>query len=117
MAKYSLMVTFDDGRQMTVEPGAVFTGTDPDNGKDLEYLVFTDHRTTGPILAKKTICYYFKVDTATNTVIYSDNDSDAEYEFVVKTLAEQLDCPTGGLLCLFRLERGGIERVQVTEVY
>ena len=107
-----LKVTFTDGRKMTLEPGIIFTGTDLVTGERMKYVIFTDHRSTGPFLAKRKICYYFKIDAA-GKIIYSDNDPDYEYEFVVETFADVMDCATSGLLCLFELERGGIKQVQI----
>lgn len=106
-----MRVVFSDGRQMNVEPGVTFTGTDIATGKSVEYICFTDHRTTGPFFAKRNYIYYFKMDNYTNRIIYSDNAGSAEIDFVTKTLAEALDCSTKGPLCLFELVRGGIKSV------
>ena len=110
-----LSVRFADGREMLAEVGVTFTGTDPSTEKSLEYLCFTDHRTTGSILAKKRYVYYFKIDPDTKQICYSDRDSSAESAFVAETLGRALNCPPKGLTCVFELVRGGIRSVELLE--
>lgn len=107
-----MKVEFTDGRSMIAEPGTTFTGTDMATGRSVEYVCFTDHRTTGPLLAKRRYVYYFKLDYGNHRIIYSDHDSSEEFEFVKKTLAKALDCAPKGLLCLFELVRGGVKKVE-----
>lgn len=108
----SIRVLFNDGRSMIAEPGLTFDGYDRRTGAGVKYVCFTDHRTTGPILAKRHYLYYFKFDYNSRCIIFSDNDTEEEFDFVRKTIAKSLDCAPKGLLCLFELVRGGIKNIE-----
>ncbi len=107
-----MLVEFKDGRHMVVEPGVTFTSTNNENGKVLNYICFTDHRTTGPWIAKKKNIYYFKVDETTGETIFSDNDEAEEVDMVKEALAQALDCPSKGMMCLFELVVGEINNIK-----
>ena len=108
-----LRIELNSGLKLVEDPGVTFTGTDSHTGRTLTYVVFTDHRTTGSFLNKRRYVYYFKIDEQANRIILSDNDPKMEYDFVVETIAEALDCPAKGLGCLFELVPGGIKRVEI----
>ena len=113
MANEKLRVTFYDGREMILEPGVTFDGTDQDTGITYQYCCFTDHRSTGPFFAKRKYMYFFKVDPRTGRIILSDSADQVEMDFVIETLAQALDCAKKGPLCLFELVRGGIKAVEI----
>lgn len=108
-----MKIYFKDGREMVVEPGITFTGTDKTSLNSLEYICFTDHSTSGSFFSKKKCIYYFKVDPHTKKIVLSDNDSVEEVGFVRNTIASALDCPPKGLTCLFELIQGEIRDVEI----
>lgn len=107
----TMIAYFYDGHPVVVEPGVTFTGTDTVTGKSCEYICFTDHRSIGKIFTNKKYIYYFKYDRSSGSIMYSDNASEDEFEFVKETLGEALKCPIKGMLCLFELVRGGIKEI------
>lgn len=108
-----IRVTFKDGRVMVVEPGITFDGTDTYTGDIYDYYCFTDNRTTGPFLAKRTYTYYFKVNPRNNWLTFSDDAEQYEIDFVTETLAKALKCAKKGPLCLFELVVGGVKDVEI----